>query len=130
MLVLEERDATPGPAALIKLGLTTREAELHEKSRFLADVEKSRTDLQATLQSTRQMFEMQVTSLEGDKGEVEEQLAQQVAENGALSASLSDASTRIEELMVRSRQLEGFLEDKWWRGHTPHRNSEPQRQKR
>ena len=28
MLVLEERDAAPGPAALLKLGLTTREAEV------------------------------------------------------------------------------------------------------
>ena len=28
MFVLEERDATPGPAALIRLGLTTREAEV------------------------------------------------------------------------------------------------------
>jgi|GEM_PF-1098298 len=86
--------------------IAKRDSDLAEKSRFVADIERARDHLQTTLTSTRQMLEQQVAGLEGDKAEVEEQLALQASENGALSASLSDASSRIEELQTRVRSLE------------------------
>ena len=98
--------------AATKEALTQRGNELTERARVLADVEKARDQVVATLQQTKLMFEQQVLSLDGEKGELEEQLAQQLTENGALSASLSDASTRIEELQVRARQLEGVVADR------------------
>lgn len=86
--------------------ITRRESDLAEKSRFVAEIEKARDQLQITLTSTRQMLEQQLAGLEADKAEVEEQLTVQTGENGALSASLSDASGRIEDLMIRVRTLE------------------------
>lgn len=98
--------------AATKTALTTREAELTEKSRFIGDVERGRNELQATLAQTRQMLEMQITSIEGEKGELEEQLAQEIAKGGSLEAGFSDAARRIEELQGRARQLEALLADR------------------
>jgi chromosome segregation ATPase len=89
--------------------ITRRDSDLAEKSRFVAEIEKARDQLQVTLTTTRQMLEQQLAGLEVDKAEVEEQLAVQTGENGALSASLSDASGRIEELMTRVRTLEATM---------------------
>lgn len=92
--------------------LAGREAEINEKSRLIADVERGRNELQATLATTRQMLEMQITALEGDKAEVEEQLSQELSRASALEASLSDAARRIEEIQGRARQLEAIVADR------------------
>jgi len=89
-----------------------KSGELDDKTRAIADTERARDQLQATLTSTRQMLEQQLAGAEADKTELEEQLTQQVGENGALSASLTDAATRIEELQLRNRGLESTLADR------------------
>lgn len=108
----QRADQVKSELAETRSQLEKREAELDEKSRFLADVEKARDQLQATLTATRQMFEQQLAATETDKSELEEQLAQQASENGALSASLSDAARRLEELQQRIRVLENITAER------------------
>jgi chromosome segregation ATPase len=108
----QRNDQHRSEIAELRTQVDKRGAELSEKSQFLAEVERSRDQLQATLTATRQMLEQQIMGVEAEKGELEEQLAQQASENGALSASLSDAATRIEELQLRVRTAEAAAADR------------------
>ncbi len=98
--------------AAAKEALAQRSNELSDRARAYADVERARDQVSATLQQTRVSLEQQTLELEGEKRELEEQLSQQLTENGSLSASLSDAATHIEELQGRARQLEGVVADR------------------
>ena len=98
--------------AATKETLSARSAEVTEHIRVLAELGKSRDEVSATLVTTTEMFEDRVRGLSTEKGEIEEQLAQRLTENDALSLSLSDASKRIEEIHGRARQLEGAVADR------------------
>ena len=88
------------------------QAEIAQKQSALVEMERARDQVQANFNASREMLEAQLKESAGEKTELEEQLAQQVGENGALSASLTDAATRIEELQGRVRSLENTMSDR------------------
>ena len=92
--------------------LARREAELAERARLLADGERAREQQQTALQHAKQKLDFQKQEADADRAEMEEQLALQLSENGALSVSLSDATTRLEEQQRRLAVLEAGVADR------------------
>jgi chromosome segregation ATPase len=90
----------------------TLETARAEHARAIGDSERVREQLQAAFDAARAVHAEQLQAADNEKMELEEQLAQLLSENGALSSSLAGAAGRIEDLQARARQLEAAVAER------------------